>query len=191
VIDSISKTIACGHYISRDPVESYMERHQYGTKSAKQNRAKMGLSIHMIIIGVCKVEKQRTVKLMRPERVTWNLCNIFFWIWSRRNDEECKLFHDFIPCNWSVLFFKEASKSKPYLFSKVSFIGVPKYHTLHTNAHTHAQLNGIPKVIPSGVKHDQASQTMHPTYHYTPFQASTFTINHFRSTQEFGPSLVH
>ena len=36
-------------------------------------------------------------EMFRPEIVACNLCNNF-QRWSRENDEECKLFHNFIPC---------------------------------------------------------------------------------------------
>ena len=66
---------------------------------------------------MCHIEIKNIIKennenrFIQPERVAWNLCNIFHK-WKRGNDEECKLFHTFIPCKeFRYIFPKETSKS--------------------------------------------------------------------------------
>ena len=92
--------------------------------------------------------------------------------WSRGNEEECKLFHGFILCNYLVTFFslffflspKRRVSQTPYLYSRVSLIRASKSFTLIrmcTKRLTQWHL----KVIASGVKHHLSSQPLHPTYH--------------------------
>ena len=61
-------------------------------------------------------------------------------------------------------FSKEASKSVPYLYRRVSVIGVSKYLTLHTNVH--GTINSMaPKNDPSSVKQDISGPSLHMGYH--------------------------
>ena len=53
-------------------------------------------------------------ELIRPQSVSWKLCNNF-WSRSRGNYEEHKLLRSFIPCRLIVACVEEASKSNPLL----------------------------------------------------------------------------
>ena len=75
-------------------------------------------------IHVCKQIKIGNInsenKLIRPERVAWNLCNVFKYR-SKGFDEDYKLFCNFIPCKCiSYIFSKRQISQTPYLYSRVS-----------------------------------------------------------------------
>lgn len=93
------------------------------------------------------------------------------WWWGLlSNDEDCKLFHKFVPYKPLVTFSQRGQVSQtPNLYSRVSIFRASKYPTLHTKLWIQ-----WPKVIPSGETRDLSGQSLHP------FSATTFKI---KSTQ--------
>ena len=70
-----------------------------------------------------KVDTRKMVKVnwFWQERVVWSLCD-FFKRWSRRNDEECKLFRNSFLVNKYLHFFKEVSMSNPLFYTTISLV---------------------------------------------------------------------
>ena len=100
----------------------------------------------------------------------WDVCHIS-QRWSRGNDEECKLFHDF-----SYTFPKRQVSQTTYLSSRVSLIWAWKCHTCIW-MHTKWLIWWHSKMIPSGLKQDMFGQSPHHAYHCNLFGSLLLQLN--------------
>jgi hypothetical protein len=92
--------------------------------------------------------------------------------WSGRNDEECKLFHNFIPCRIiSYILPKRQISQTLYSYNTLPNLGIEISYSAIKRA-DNGEVHGTQKVTTNGGKQHRFNQSLHPTYHSILFGSS-------------------
>ena len=131
------------------------------------NPQSIGMDLNIVMYdekSTCKIYTENGKnQLIWPEWVAWNL-STFFRDGVREMMTNASCFINLFLLVKYLQIFKDASKSNPYLYTRVFLIRASKYPTLYMNAHKRLT-QWHPKATASGVKHHLSGQSLHPTYH--------------------------